>query len=104
MLMPYFDEQVVLGNFASRDEAASRLEAGLAASRDAKKIYRIDVPGTDQSVFGIAVLAGDGADEAVMRTTDTGARRHTAHLPYEVLVAGGRVAMLHGKFRIAQSF
>ena len=67
-------------------------------------IYRIDLPGTEQSLFGIAILAGNGADETVMKITDTGARRHTAHPPYEVLVAGGRVLMLHGKFRIAQSF
>jgi len=104
MLMPYFDDQVVLGTYASRDEAVAKLEAGLAASKEAKLIYRVDVPGTEQSLFGIAILAGEGADDAVMKTTDTGARRHTAHLPYEVLVAGGRVLMLHGKFRIAQSF
>ena len=45
-----------------------------------------------------------GADTTVMRITDTAVRRHTAHLPYEVLVSGGRVTMLHGKFRIAQSY
>ena len=104
MMMPYFDDQVVLGTFASRAEAVAKLEAGLAASKEAKLIYRVDVPGTEQSLFGVAILAGEGADDAVMKITDTGARRHTAHLPYEVLVAGGRVAMLHGKFRIAQSF
>lgn len=104
MFMPYFNEQVVLGTFASRDEAVAKLEAGLAAGKEARKIYRVDIPGTEQSLFGIAVLAGEGSDEAVMKTTDTGARRHTAHLPYEVLVSGGRVLMLHGKFRIAQSF
>jgi len=102
--MPYFDDQVVLGEFASRSAAVAKLEAGLAASKSAKLIYRVDVPGTEQSLFGIAILAGDGADTTVMRITDTGARRHTAHLPYEVLVSGGRVKMLHGKFRIAQSF
>jgi uncharacterized protein (DUF302 family) len=104
MLMPYFDDQVVLGTFASRAEAVAKLEAGLAAGKDAKLIYRVDVPGTEQSLFGVAILSGEGADETVMKITDTGARRHTAHLPYEVLVAGGRVLMLHGKFRIAQSF
>ena len=82
----------------------ARRQAGLAASKEARLIYRIDLPGTEQSLFGIAILAGTGADETVMKITDTGARRHTAHLPYEVLVAGGRVLMLHGKFRIAQSF
>jgi len=104
MFMPYFNEQVVLGAFASRAEAAAKLEAGLAASKEAKLIYRVDVPGTEQSLFGIAILAGDGADDTVLKITDTGVRRHTAYLPYEVLVAGGRVLMLHGKFRIAQSF
>lgn len=104
VFMPYFNEQVALGTFASRAEAVAKLETGLAASKEAKLIYRVDVPGTEQSLFGIAVLAGEGADDAVMKITDTGARRHTAHLPYEVLVAGGSVRMLHGKFRIAQSF
>ncbi len=104
MFMPYFNEQLVLGTFASRADAVAKLEAGLATSREAKLIYRVDVPGTEQSLFGIAILAGDGADETVMKATDTGVRRQTAHLPYEVLVAGGRVLMLHGKFRIAQSF
>jgi len=104
VFMPFFNDQVALGTFASHAEAVAKLEAGLAASKDAKLIYRVDVPGTEQSVFGIAILAGEGADEAVMKITDTHARRHTAHLPYEVLVAGGRVQMLHGKFRIAQSF
>jgi uncharacterized protein (DUF302 family) len=104
MFMPYFNEQVVLGTFPSHEQAVAKLEAGLAAAKDARKIYRIDLPGTEQSLFGVAILAGEGADEAVLKTTDTGARRHTAHLPYEVLVAGGRVLMLHGKFRIAQSF
>lgn len=104
VLMPYFKDQVVLGTFASRADAVAKLEAGLAASKDAKLIYRVDVPGTEQRLYGISILAGEGADEAVMKVTDTGALRHTAHLPYEVLVAGGRVLMLHGKFRIAQSF
>ena len=104
VFMPYFDDQVALGTFASHAEAVAKLETGLAASKEARLIYRVDVPGTEQSLFGIAVLAGEGADDAVMKITDTGARRHAAHLPYEVLVAGGRVRMLHGKFRIAQSF
>jgi len=104
LLMPYFDDQIELGSFASHADAVAKLEAGLAASAEAKLIYRVDVPGTEQSLFGVAILSGAGADETVMKITDTGARRHTAHLPHEVLVAGGRALMLHGKFRIAQSF
>ena len=104
VFMPYFNDQVVLGTFASHAEAVAKLQAGLAASKEAKLIYRVEVPGTEQSLFGIALLAGEGADDTVLKITDTGARRQTAYLPYEVLVAGGRVLMLHGKFRIAESF
>jgi hypothetical protein len=39
-----------------------------------------------------------------MSAIDTDDLRHSAHLPYEVLVSGKHVYMLHGKFRIAQSF
>jgi len=104
MFMPYFNEQVKLGSFPDHAQAVARVEAGLAASSAVREIYRVDIPGTEQTVFGVAILSGDGADAEVMKTTDTGALRHTAHLPYELLVAGGDVRMLHGKFRIAQSF
>jgi hypothetical protein len=30
--------------------------------------------------------------------------KHTAHLPYELIVSEGNVQMLHGKFRIAVDF
>jgi hypothetical protein len=69
-----------------------------------KKVARIDVPGSEQTLFSVAILAGDGADATVMKSTDGHALKHTAHLPYELLVSGKKALMLHGKFRIAQSF
>ena len=104
MMMPYFTDQVVLATHASYAEAIEKVEKGLALSKAVRRICRIDVPGKEQSLFSVAILEGSGSDTTVLKATDTAPQRHTAHLPYEFLVSGGKVVMLHGKFRIAQSF
>lgn len=104
MTMPYFTDQEVLATHASYAEALEKVEKGLELSKDVRRISRIDIPGKEQSLFSVAILDGSGSDATVMKATDTAQLRHTAHLPYEFLVSGGKVLMLHGKFRIAQSF
>jgi len=105
MMMPYFDDPVKLGSFPSHDEALAAVEAGLAAKKGgSSKVYRVDIPGKKESVFGVAIAEGDGADATIMKVVDTGELRHTPHLPYEVMVSDGTVYMLHGKFRIALDF
>ena len=102
--MPYFDDHVELAAYADHQSALTQVEKGLAASKAVNKVYRIDIPGKKESVFGVAIVEGKGADKTVMAATDTGNLRHTPHLPYELLVSGNRAYILHGKFRIAQSF
>jgi hypothetical protein len=104
MAMPYFDDQVELAAYADHQSAIAKVEKGLASGKSAHKVYRIDIPGKDESVFGVALVDGKGADKTVMTATDTCDLRHTPHLPYELLVSGNKAYMLHGKFRIAQSF
>ncbi|MEI6246351.1 MAG: hypothetical protein WCQ64_15065 [Acidobacteriota bacterium] len=104
MFMPHFTEQVTLAEYASHAEALSKVEAGIAASTVVKKVARIDVPGADETLFAVTIASGDGADAAVMKITDVGAIKHTAYLTYELLISGKKALMLHGKFRIAQSF
>lgn len=102
--MPYFDDHVELVAYADHQSALNKVESGLASSKAVNKVYRIDIPGKKESVFGVAIVEGKGADKTVMAATDTGALRHTPHLPYELLVSGNKAYILHGKFRIAQSF
>ncbi len=102
--MPYFDDPSVLGRFSSQAEAVAAVEAGLAAGKGkTKKVYRVDVS-PDESVFGVALADGCGADANVMREIDFKAVRSTGHLPYEVVVSRGEVFALHAKFRIAMNF
>jgi hypothetical protein len=103
--MPYFDEPSRIATFESHERALVVVEAGLAKGRGGtSKVYRIDVPGTEQSVFGVALTEGCGGDAHVMQEIDFKPLRSTGHLPYELLVKGKEVLALHAKFRIAVNF
>jgi len=105
MMMPYFDDPVELAKYPSQDEALAAVEANLAARKaGSSRVYRVDVPGKKESVFGVAITEGEGADGAIMKIIDVGELKHTPHLPYELVVSDGAVVMLHGKFRIALDF
>ena len=68
-----------------------------------KKVYKYNVPGKQLTVYGIA-LSGEEGEEHFMPIIDISNPKHTAFLPYEILVMGNEVHMLHGRFRIALSF
>ncbi|MCW8906786.1 MAG: hypothetical protein OQL28_06025 [Sedimenticola sp.] len=105
MFMPYFDDHVMLASYDSHQAALDAVEAGLAAGRGGvSKVSRVDVIGKDEVLFNVAIKEGAGADAPVMQIIDQAETRHTAHLPYDLLVSGDSVYALHGKFRIAQSF
>ena len=105
IFMPYFTDQIKLASYGSQEEALKTVEANLAAHVGGTvKVYRIDIPGKKESVFGVGLSEGDGADAKVMKVVDVGELKHTAHLPYEIVVSDGSVYMLHGKFRIAIDF
>jgi hypothetical protein len=94
-----------LAEFKSFQEAVSAVEAGLAAgTAGVTKVYRIDVPGKEEAVFGVAIAKGKGADKYIMDYIDFGDVKSTAHLPYEILVSGNKAYHLFARFRIAISF
>lgn len=108
--MEYFDEPHYLSRFKNHAEAVASVEKGLAAGvMGITKVYRIDIPGKDEVVFGVAMngAKGDGNqqdDGYLMSEIDFKDIRSSAHLPYEMLVAGERVYALSARFRIAISF
>ena len=54
--MEYFDEPNSLATYDSYEEAVAAVEKGLAAGAGgATKVYRIDVPGKKQTLFGVAM-------------------------------------------------
>jgi hypothetical protein len=108
--MEYFDEPSVLAEYASYEEAVQSVDAKLSANKNGvTKVYRVDIPGKKESVFGVALKAPTEADKYmddrfIMSEIDFRDVKSTAHLPYEVLVSGNKVYALYARFRIAIDF
>jgi len=107
--MEYFDEPNTLASYGSYEEAIKAVEAGLAAGRQGvTKVYRVDVAGKKETLFGVA-MKGEGDnkymdDRYIMSEIDFKDTKSTAHLPYDLLVSDNKVYALYARFRIAISF
>ena len=107
--MPYFHQVDNLATYPNHQAALVAVEKGLAAGKGGtKKVYRIDLPGKEVSVFGVAIVTGDGidtgskdTDKEIMDIVDWQELRISAALPYELMVQGGEVISLRGRYRIA---
>lgn len=110
--MPYFHQVDQHADYNNHQVAVAAVENGLAAGKGGtRKVYRIDLPGKEVSVFGVAIVTGDGVDKGskdtdkeIMNIIDWKDPRSTAYLPYELLVLGGKVVSLRGRYRIAVHF
>ncbi len=108
--MEYFDDPHELAQHRNYQEAVAAVEKGLAAGTSGiTKVYRIDIPGKEETVFGVAMNGkkgdGDMQDDAfLMSEIDFKDTRSSAHLPYEIVVSGKTAYALSARFRIAASF
>ena len=106
VMMEYFDDPSELAEYGSQAEAVKAVEDSLAAGLGSTaKVYRIDIPGKDETVFGVALKGKDAddcsGDEFIMSRIDKDSPRSTAHLPYEIVVSDGTAYALFARFRIA---
>ena len=110
--MPYFQNIDVMAKHADYKTAVDIVEKNLASKKGGtQKVYRIDLPGKEISVFGVGIIAGDGVDKGdkdtdkeIMDTIDFQDPRSTAYLPYELMVVENQVMALRGRYRIAVNF
>ncbi len=102
--MPEFDDVVELAEFDSYQAAKAKVESNLRSGiAGLKLVYSIEIPGTELKLYGIA-LTGITGESAFMPIIDLNSPKHTAFLPYEILIKGDEVIMLHGRYRIALAF
>jgi hypothetical protein len=111
MGMQRFDDPSELGAFDSYETALAAVENGLSAADELTLIYRIDIPGKDQSLFGVGMKASGGEkddldiDEAhQLEVVDYEGPAKVAYFPYEILVNDDQVEALHMRFRMAVHF
>lgn len=109
--MEYFTDPSSLAEHPNQKIANEVVEKNLAARKGgAFKVYRIDIPGTKQTLFGVGMKAPKEKgnknmdDQYIMSEIDFKPLRSSAHLPYELLVRGGNVEALYARFRIAINF
>ena len=73
------------------------------------QVYRIDIPGKDQAVFGVGMKMTNEDEKDIdsafqMSIVDFEGCKKRAYFPYEILVDGNNVEALHMKFRMALHF
>jgi len=102
--MPRMQNTVELTKYGSFEEACMSIDNNLRMGvPGVEEVYSIDVPGKDLKLYGFA-LTGNTGEAKFLPIIDIGDPKHTAFLPYELLVKGNEVHMLHGRYRIALSF
>lgn len=108
-LMPYFEDRLELANYGSQSVALTKVESALANNKaGVGKVYRIDLPGKEETVIGVSMAGPDhidcSGDKYIMDKIDFKKVKSSGHLPYEIVVAKGGVYALPAEFRIAISF
>lgn len=102
--MQRFDNTVRLESFDSYHAAIDRIEDTIELGvPNVELVYRLEIPDQELALYGFA-LSGEKGEGRFMPIIDFGNPKHTAFLPYEILVMGDEVHMLHGRYRIALSF
>jgi len=112
-MMEYFDDPSVLNYFDSHEHAVAAVRANLAKQVSASsQVYQLglgsDINEKQMTLFGVGLAGVDqddcSSDAYIMGRIDKDSPRHSAHLPYEILVYGNQVEALYGRFRIALSW
>jgi len=104
MGMAQFDNTIKLGSFDNYNAAITHVGASLKKGvPNVNMIYKVAIPGSDLTLYGFE-LSGEDGETKFLPKIDISNPQHTAFLPYEMLVKGNEVHMLHGRFRIALSF
>ncbi len=102
--MPEFDDTDELMEFENYKAAVDKIDGNFKKGiQNLELVYSIEIPEQNLKLYGIG-LSGETGEEHFLPLIDISKPKHTAFLPYEILVKDNIVHMLHGKFRIALSF
>ena len=99
VMMPYFTDPVALAEYDSFEEGLQIIESNLAkSSADTRMVYKLIYPDEKVAVFGIGLLNFEEGEPHFLPKIG---ENHVAALPYEMILQGNELTMLHGKYRIA---
>ncbi|MBT3207842.1 MAG: hypothetical protein HN704_08730 [Bacteroidetes bacterium] len=97
--MPYFTDPIELREFNSFEEGLKTIRANLDKKpENTAKVYEIVIPEKKVAVFGIAMLDTEIGESKYLPTIG---EKHTAAMPYELILQDNEASMLNGRYRIA---
>lgn len=97
--MPYFTDPEDLNEFASFEEGVKIITDNLNANKGTTKmVYKLIYTNEEVAVFGVGLLDKEDGESYFLPKIG---EAHAAALPYEIILQGKEVTMLHGKYRIA---
>lgn len=108
--MEDFEDLEEIAEHNSYKAAIAAIEKGFKENKvGAYKAYRVDIPGKNITVYGVGLKSPKMRnkfqdDGYVMDVIDFTHEKHTAHLPFEMVVNGKSVEAFNGRFRIAINF
>jgi hypothetical protein len=99
IMMPYFSDPVELNEYTSFQEGLNMISNNLKAKKgQTVEVYRIVYPDKKVAVFGIGLENKEDGEAAFLPIIG---EDHIAAMPYEIILQGNEVTMLHGKYRLA---
>lgn len=99
IMMPYFSDPIILKEFNSFEEGLRVIEGNLAKKKgQTSQVYKLIYTAEKVAVFGVGLENKQNGEAKFLPTIG---QDHAAALPYEMILQGNRLTMLHGKYRIA---
>ena len=98
VMMPYFDDPIELETYNSFEEGLEYIQQKVVASTNVKIVYKQVFSEQKVAVFGLALTNTEEGESEFLPIIG---ESHLAAMPYEIILQGKEVTMLHGKYRIA---
>lgn len=97
VMMPYFDDPEELQEYGSFEEGLDFIRKKINGV-STQKVYELVDESNQTAVFGIALTDPEKGEAAFLPIIG---ERHIAAMPYDIILQGKTVSMLHGKYRFA---
>jgi hypothetical protein len=99
IMMPYFTDPITLNEYTSFEEGLKTIEENLKAHKGKTvQVYKIVYKSKKIAVFGVGLKSQEDGEAVFLPKIG---ENHIAAMPYEIILQGNKVTMLHGKYRIA---
>lgn len=102
IMMPYFTDPVELNEYSSFEEGLKIIENNLKNHKsNTVLVYKVIYPQEKVAVFGIGLQSKEDGESYFLPKIG---EENIAAMPYEIILQGKTVTMLHGKYRLALSW